>query len=66
MIVPGHEQLERERVVEDDNERFMLVKKVVLMTTPRSEAFDALLDRTAGARHRWLSGTPLASSRESS
>jgi hypothetical protein len=45
VIVPGHEQLERERVVEDDNERFMLVKKVVLMTTPRSEAFDALLDR---------------------
>jgi hypothetical protein len=31
VIVPGHEQLERERVVEDDNERFMLVEKVVLI-----------------------------------
>ena len=31
VIVPGHEQLERERVVEDANERFMLVEKVVLI-----------------------------------
>lgn len=31
VIAPGHERLERERVVEDDNERFMLVEKVVLI-----------------------------------
>lgn len=31
VIAPGHEQLERERVVEDANERFMLVEKVVLI-----------------------------------
>lgn len=31
LISPGHEQLDRERVVEDANERFMLVEKVVLI-----------------------------------
>ncbi|MGH3044651.1 MAG: hypothetical protein ACRDM2_07985 [Gaiellaceae bacterium] len=31
MIAPGHEQLERERVVEDANDRFMLVEKVALI-----------------------------------
>ena len=31
VIAPGHEQLTHERVVEDANERFMLVEKVVLI-----------------------------------
>ena len=31
VIAPGHEQLDHERVVEDANERFMLVEKVVLI-----------------------------------
>ena len=31
VIAPGHEQLEHDRVVEDANERFMLVEKVVLI-----------------------------------
>ena len=31
VIAPGHEQLEHERVVEDANDRFMLVEKVVLI-----------------------------------
>lgn len=31
VIAPGHEQLEHDRVVEDANERYMLVKKVVLI-----------------------------------
>lgn len=31
VISPGHERLEHERVVEDANDRFMLVEKVVLI-----------------------------------
>ena len=31
VIAPGHEKLEHERVVEDANDRFMLVEKVALI-----------------------------------
>jgi hypothetical protein len=31
VILPGHEKLEFERVVEDANDRFMLVEKVALV-----------------------------------
>lgn len=31
VILPGHEKLEFERVVEDANDRFMLIEKVVLV-----------------------------------
>lgn len=31
VIAPGHEQLEHERVLEDANDRFMLVEKVALI-----------------------------------
>jgi hypothetical protein len=51
LIVPGHERLEVERVVEDENDRFMLVEKVVLIDNAE---FAHLLPRRQWGEHHGL------------
>ena len=55
VIAPGHEQLEHERVVEDANDRFMLVEKVVLIDD--AEIRSLLPQHRRGEHPPWLTET---------
>jgi hypothetical protein len=54
VIAPGHEQLTRERVVEDTNDRFMLIEKVVLVD--RADIGDLLGRHRQGEHPHGLQG----------
>ena len=55
VIAPGHEQLEHERVVEDANDRFMLVEKVALIDG--AEILSLLPQHRRGEHPTWTTAT---------